>query len=88
MPAGFGLSEFESKVIAMKKPLAVLLRIAAVALGTYYVYGAFYLVWNSDFDPWTRLGYFVAAIGQLGIGVILAGIGIGAWRIVINAKAR
>jgi hypothetical protein len=52
------------------------------------VYGGFYLVWHSDFDFAMRLGYFGAAAGQLAIGGILVGIGLGAWRIVLNAKAR
>lgn len=53
-------------------------RIISVVVGTYYVYGGIYLFENrSDMSASSMLGYYGAFLGQLVVGLIFAGIGLG-----------
>ena len=66
-----------------------ILRVLAIVAGTYYVFCGIYLFENrSEMSATGTITYFGAYAGQLSIGVILVGIGLGAWRIVLNAKTR
>jgi hypothetical protein len=73
----------------MNQVAKIALRVLAVAVGTYYVYGGFYLFENrSDISAAGMVGYFGAILGQVVVGLIFVGIGLGLWRIALNAKAR
>lgn len=87
MPFGFGLSEFESEEVM--STIRIVLRVLAVAVGTYYAYGGLYLFENrSDMSTASMLGYYGAILGQIVVGIIFVGIGLGVWRLALNAKAR
>jgi hypothetical protein len=65
------------------------LRVLALAVGTYYVYSGLYLLKDhSGLSGTGTVGYLGAVLGQVVVGVIFVGIGLGVWRIVLNAKAR
>jgi hypothetical protein len=72
------------------KYFTAILRVLAVAVGTYYVFCGIYLFESRSeiLSASGTIAYFGAYMGQLTIGIILAGIGLGAWRIVLNAKAK
>ena len=58
--------------------LKIFLRIIALGIGTYYVYGGLYLFENrSDMSASSMFGYYGAFLGQLVVGLIFAGIGLG-----------
>jgi hypothetical protein len=73
----------------MNRVAKIILRVLAVAVGTYYAYGGLYLFQNrSDMSAAGMVGYFGAILGQVVVGTIFVGIGLGLWRIALNAKAR
>jgi len=62
----------------MNQVAKAILRVVAVAVGTYYVYGGLYLFENrSDISAAGMVGYFGAILGQVVVGIIFAGIGLG-----------
>ena len=62
----------------MNQAAKAILRVVAVAVGTYYVYGGLYLFENrSDISAAGMVGYFGAILGQVVVGIIFAGIGLG-----------
>jgi hypothetical protein len=62
----------------MNQAAKAILRVVAVAVGTYYVYGGLYLFENrSDISAAGMVGYFGAILGQVVVGMIFAGIGLG-----------
>jgi len=62
----------------MNQAAKAILRVVAVAVGTYYVYGGLYLFENrSDISAAGMVGYFGAVLGQVVVGMIFAGIGLG-----------
>jgi hypothetical protein len=62
----------------MNQAAKTILRFLSVAVGTYYVFCGVYLFENrSDMSLYGTVVYFGAYIGQLAIGLILAGVGLG-----------
>jgi len=66
----------------MNRVAKTILRVLAVAVGTYYVYCGIYLFESrSEMNASGTIAYFGAYLGQLAIGVILVGIGLGVFAI-------
>jgi len=87
MPFSLGLSEFESEEVM--STIRIILRVVSVLVGTYYAYGGLYLFQNqSDMSAAGMVGYYGAILGQVVVGTIFVGIGLGLWRLALNGKAR
>jgi len=56
----------------------IFLRVISVSVGTYYAYGGLYLFENrSDISGAGLIGYYGAILGQVVVGIIFTGIGLG-----------
>ena len=88
MPLSFGLFEFESEEVMIAT--RIILRVLAVAVGTAYFCSTIFLVFNAQnlSGIGAAFGWYAAAFAQLIVAVGFTGMGLGLWRLALNAKAR
>jgi hypothetical protein len=74
----------------MSPVIRIILRTLAVVVGTAYFCSTIFLVFNAPSlsDIGASFGWYVSALAQFTVAIGLTGIGLGLWRIVLNAKAK